>query len=401
MINWSKLGALFMCFSVISLGSSTVNGEPQDNHNSRKLRERRQAWDEWIESQRFSNPEKAQVAEIREWIERENQKIDAISTTNWRMKFLGLNKLKEELKQRLNVVIGPERSESLGFDDVLVVARPPWLVSVKAESSVLLKTDLEDDIGTLSSETQGFSLGLTVFPIEDLTLNLSLAGGYTDYHFDDALSLDPRFGDPIDEASSLKLSVSMQWQVTGKWTMLFSASSSGSAEERADFEDSIVYGGLFGASYRLSKQLQIGLGVFARTRLEDDVNVFPIPLIRYELEFNEIYKLIIGLPDGVKVVASVAKTLSVSAKLGASGALNFQDTRLDNKGFAPKGILRQTAIPITLGVDWRAHPVLSVNFELGVILYQKLEIDDRNGRSLTDVTAKPQTFLSVSVKLRF
>ncbi|MDF1664168.1 MAG: DUF6268 family outer membrane beta-barrel protein [Planctomycetota bacterium] len=363
--------------------------------------ERDSVWEEWILEQGFSKWANASIDEVREWVLKEELKIKRLEEESWRDAFIARKRLVRRIENRLTDIVGVGAVDDLVVEDVLVTVRPPVLFSGKAVASELFRTDLKDGPGQLSSRSQLVSFGASIFPSDGVMLSLKLSAGTVDYSFDRANSLDPVFGDPIDNSSSLKASLILRWRVTREWSAIMTLSAQGSSEDQDDFEDGITYLGIFGASYRVSKSLQLGLGLFAQTRLEEDPRAFPIPIIRWTLRFSEDWTLFFGLPDGLKLNYSINDKLTISAKIGSRGALNLQDTRLNNNDFAPRGVLRQTLVPVSLGFNWKILPILVLEAETGVIVFQRLEIDDRRGRNLTEDQVKPQPFLSFNLSFRF
>lgn len=255
--------------------------------------------------------------------------------------------------------------------------------------------------GRFSSTSARGSTQVSLPLSKSLFLSFGLGGGKTSYHFEEAFMLDPILGKPVGQVISAHTSVSLSFVLTRQWSILLSVNATMTAEHGAAPTEGLTYGGLFGVSYRVSKQLQLGLGVFANTRLEAEARLLPIPLIRWSLDLSEHLTLILGLPDGVRLSYSFGKSTVISLKSGFGGALNIQDARLDDDGFAPGGVLRQTLIPISLGVEWQPLAFSLLSSELGLIAYRQFEIDDKRGRRLTEDSTAPAFFLSIGVKFRF
>lgn len=358
-------------------------------------------WEEWIDDQSFSDAERVRVETVRAWVAEKEVEILRLEQECWRDAFIARRKLIRQIERRLKAIVDDDAVDELVLEDTLQTIRPPVLFSSKVTSSQLFNADLRDGPGDFSSNSQNVSLGASIFPSDGLMLTLRLSAGRVDYNFDRAFSLDPVFGDPVDQANSLRASFMVRWRVSRRWSAIANMSVQGSAEDESDFEDGMTYLGIFGASYRVFKGLQLGLGLFAQTRLEEDPRVFPIPIIRWQWDFAVDWTLFFGLPDGLKLSYRVTDKLTVAAKIGSRGALNIQDTRLDRRGFAPRGVLRQTLVPVSLGFDWKILPIVVLEANAGLIVFQRFEIDDRRGRELTDDRSRPQGFLSVNLSVRF
>jgi hypothetical protein len=126
-------------------------------------------------------------------------------------------------------------------------------------------------------------------------------------------------------------------------------------------------------------------------------------MIRLRLDLTDELRLLVGNEGAVRLVYSPVRSLELSLGVRFRGAIGTSDVRLDEHGFARDGVYRSTLIPIELGVEWRplGRERLSVTLRGGLIAYQKLEIDDERGHSLTDVHADPAGYLSFELRWSF
>jgi hypothetical protein len=81
------------------------------------------------------------------------------------------------------------------------------------------------------------------------------------------------------------------------------------------------------------------------------------------------------------------------------GLLN--ESRLNDSGVAPDGVLRETRVAVGLEALWKPHRAVQISAIAGFTAWGKFEVDDADGHELdtTDLDAAP--VLALSAKLWF
>lgn len=309
--------------------------------------------------------------------------------------------LKAELQTRLAQVLTLEQLEQVDLDELFPRKIPPLLFTVRGSAQTTFRSGFDEGRGDVATFGYQASVQARIALGDRVGLTLSLGGGETHFDFDDATELDPLRGDPFNRLVNGRVSLGLTWQITKRWTAFASANASAAGEQDAVFEDSITYGGAGGISYAFHKNFSLGIGFSARTRLEDDPQIIPLPIIRLRLDFTEQLRLTLGVPQGLRLTYAPLPELEFSLTGGFGGLMGIPDARLDDEGFAPEGVFRQTTIPITVVVDWRPLPILKISLEGGLIAYRKYEIDDARGHSLTEVKTDPTGYVQFSFGLTF
>lgn len=250
----------------------------------------------------------------------------------------------------------------------LFAARAPSIVLSFEESlRATLAAPFDDGPGDVSTIGLGVGGELRLALAPSVALTIDVRADQTEFHFSDAveLALD---GEPFETLYSGRVSLGLTWQLTERWSAVVNGSISTGVEDGVDPEDGFVYGGFGAATYAFTERFALGFGVLFRTRLEDDPRVIPLPIVRLRVDFREDLWLTLGVPQGLRLTYRPVEGLEVSLTGGLSGALNAQDSRLDDRGFAPRGVFRQTTVPVAVVLEWRPLATFRIELEGGAIV---------------------------------
>ncbi len=264
---------------------------------------------------------------------------------------------------------------------------------------VAFETDLGDgpsDVGVQRIGT-AFTVGV---PIEEnMTLILSPSFEYSHYDFDKATGLIAGTADPFEDLTSSSMTARLEVKQDDTWGWFVGAMVISSLESGADFGDSLTAGAGAGVSYQINDRSSIGFGVGMRTRLEDDVIVYPVIYGRHE--FNDQWALTssgsAATGGGMALVYDYSETLAFAL----SGTWEFREYRLDDGGALPDGVMTDQRIPVGLGVRWKAEPNLTINAEVGVFAWQEFQIDNSSGDEISDDNPDATAYVSFGVSYKF
>lgn len=255
----------------------------------------------------------------------------------------------------------------------------------------------------------GFARGLVGAALEgearvgkQTTLSMGLSASRLIYAFDRETTILPGGQEPWDGANFFGVSVGGGYAFDQQWRSFASISVNSAGEENADFGESLTYGGVAGFTYSSSKTLTLGLGLAARSRLEDDAFVLPFPILQWD--FDEQWRFYIG---GSSVGGSAAAGIgfaytpdpAVTLSLGFGGFGLGGEFRLDENGPIPGGVARDNFSQLVLGLDWRPHERVTVSAFAGATFFGELEILDNGGVTIyeSDVDNGPVFGLSVGI----
>lgn len=255
-----------------------------------------------------------------------------------------------------------------------------------------------DDGGDVAITRAGAKASVT-FPIATrnaFTVSLGAEGSW--YDFSNTTGFGAGNAEPWEDIRIYTLEASYFASLNDRWSLILGASIESGMEEGADFNDSLTYTGILGATYSVSKSLSLGLGAYFGTRLEDDAYIFPIPFIQWQID--EKWRLG-SRPStrGGRFALSYQATETVA--VFAFAGFESRDFRLDNEGANADGIGRDRRIPVGLGVDWSPNPQISVDVIAGVDAWSQYTLDDSDGDEISEQDGEVAPFIGAQIAFQF
>jgi hypothetical protein len=271
--------------------------------------------------------------------------------------------------------------------------------SAYLEGSFLSETDFDSSIGTfeyitinagINARTKigdagtlsvGFDAGLINYDIKPSATSVVGDAASIGAEFDDitTLSLIGTYTDRTDEGST--------WYIGGG---LLSG-----AERDAEFGDSID--GLIAGGYlhRVNNNLEIGIGVYARTQLDDDVLIVPVPQVKYTIDQRWS---ISTKGAGLKVNYKSSDALTY----GISGEYESVSFRLDSThAAAPGGMVNQRGFPIAFYAQYAPNDLIQISGKVGSVIGSEIEILSTSGSEVATQDIETGVFGSIMVSFRF
>jgi hypothetical protein len=270
--------------------------------------------------------------------------------------------------------------------------------SVNFKGSYTFESDLDEGAGSVSVSRAGAAVDLD-FPVAGRSAIIAGVGAEASfYEFSDA---EPPFGEadgPVETTRELDLSLGFRTQVSDRVSLRAVALLRSSGESGADFGETLTYGGAVGVAYAASERLILGVGIGARTQLEEDALVIPLPLIVWRA--TDKFTLRTGggaRGPGIEASYALTDTLTLSADVGYES----RDFRLDDEGVAPDGVFRDRRVPVALGVTWKAGEQVELGLRAGAFVWQNYELNDANGDDITDSDADIAPFIEARAGFSF
>ena len=240
------------------------------------------------------------------------------------------------------------------------------------------------------------------FPLTGSVFGFANAqAGFTRYDLEDAATLDPVGGDPIESSSDVNLQGGVLWRLSPRWQLMVSGSLSSSGEDRV--EDGVTGGGLAAISAKLNEFVTLGLLALGRTQLEAEPTLLALPLVELRLPLWDTLELQFGTRSGVGLSYFPTASLELRCGVTLAGAVGTADTRLSRANeLSPRGILRRQSVPLLFTLQWTPTAWrLQLRLSAGAIVYQRLEIDDERGKSVTDDRSDPAAFFELGLRWTF
>ncbi|OAB61149.1 hypothetical protein AY599_18170 [Leptolyngbya valderiana BDU 20041] len=250
-----------------------------------------------------------------------------------------------------------------------------------------------DAVTTLSRSA--FSLVWVASRQTQAIFNLSNEFAY--YDFDDAFKVDPIDGEPFGSFSRQNLDVVVNHRIARQWSIQGLAGVGLTRERSADLGDSVVWRTGVGSTYHATENISLGVFILANSRLEDDVEILPLPQIEATFEFDEHWTLILGSREGATLRYRANDELAFRLQAG----YQERQYRLDDDGFAPDGVFQDKSIDLMLGVQWTPAPGLEVTAGVGSQLWRRFKIKDGDGNRLTRSETDPTLTLQAGLSYSF
>lgn len=278
----------------------------------------------------------------------------------------------------------------------LSAERGPLNFSFEGAYAIQSDTDLDDGSGEFSVDRTFVRGGLAYRLDNGTTLGLSLSYGQFDYDFD--LS-GPALWDDVEDYA---ISAFARFETAGP-TILIAPSLRYALEDGADESDGETYGAFLGATWEIGDNLTIGpgLGVFTEIGEDEDLNIFPILLIDWEITDRWMLSTgpTLGASQGPGLTLSYA--WSDALTLGLSGRYEKQRFALNDSGPAPGGVGEDRSFPLILSANYSPNPGVALSAFAGVELGGTLTLEDTDGNTVFEEDYDPAPLFGIAARLRF
>lgn len=202
------------------------------------------------------------------------------------------------------------------------------------------------------------------------------------------------FGDAVESARSDELSLKYRRALRGKWSFFGGASMRSSIESGAEWGEGVTCAMLGVWRYSVSEDLGLSIALIGATRLEDSPMVFPFPAIDWRITD----RLSLRTERGVTLAWDLDGERLWVVEWAAE--YDSRDFRLDDEGAAPRGVLRDNRIPVSMGVRYAPNPGVSARCWLGADAWREYELADEDGDSVDEETGSPAWAGGIEISFR-
>jgi hypothetical protein len=277
-----------------------------------------------------------------------------------------------------------------------IAERRPARVSITLGASASYRFESDFDSG--SSDVSIARVGADAeagFLVGDRSrLALSFGTEHSFYDFSPMGVLVPGGVDPFDTIHDYTMGARFTTRINDSWSALLGAGVQSSGESSADFDDTLTYNGLVGASYQVNEKLSIGAAIVISSRLEDDVVVIPVPTITWNID--DRWRL---ESKGAGLLLSYKA--SDDLRVGLQGAFERREFRLDDMGPLPSGVIRERRVPVGLWTRWTPAPNISIEGTLGADVYVEFESLNSSGVKFAEDETDPAVYAGLALSIRF
>ncbi|MEM9662601.1 MAG: DUF6268 family outer membrane beta-barrel protein [Planctomycetota bacterium] len=233
-------------------------------------------------------------------------------------------------------------------------------------------------------------------------LGVSLNQVSSFYDFQESAAF-PGSGDPLDYALAANVGLSLIHLYDRQWRFIAAANIGFSGEIDADFQDSIVGGGILGARYQVNPDLSIGANLIVQTRIQNDTVIFPVPTVDWQI--SDYWNLQLGtlnqLPGTVTGGLAVTHDLTDTIDIGGFVGGAFGEYRLaDDNSSVSSGILEDTAIPLGTFLTYDYSPNVSIRGSVHAVVWREITLRSTGGGSVGEVEYQPTLAASLGVQIK-
>jgi hypothetical protein len=286
---------------------------------------------------------------------------------------------------------------SLGQDPDAAPEPDPVRFKLSGTFQYLLETDL-DGGGTVDIARINGAVGADFELSEDMKLGVNFALEFDKYDFGGVSDLGP---DPWDDILFLTMGAQLQFALTDQWLLWGGPVVQFAREDGADWDDAVTGGGTIGATYIVNERLVIGGGVGIASKLEDDVLVFPV--ITLDWQIHDRWRLTSNAgPEGIVGVGlELVYEISDAWEAGFGGRYEYRRYRLDGSGTAPDGIGEETSFPLWGRISYTFNENFGLDLFLGVGLAGELKLENSSGVRLADADYDPAFTVGLVGRVQF
>ncbi len=257
-----------------------------------------------------------------------------------------------------------------------------------ANTTYYSDVDFDDALGTIESwQTR---LGITMITnLEGGRWAVGFDAEYTDYDFTTT-------GTPatFDDVTILTLTTSYTAQLDNGNTWFVGGSVNAATESGAAFDDSIA-GTVFGGyRHKVNENLQLGLGLAIKTRLEDDVLILPLPQFKYNMGNG-------WTVENHRVGAKIMYAANDALSFGVIGEYESRSFRLDDTNAISGGAATETRVPIAFQVEYTPSKAVQLHGQIGASVGSSLEFFDTNGNTVSERDFDASVFFGFGGTIHF
>lgn len=275
---------------------------------------------------------------------------------------------------------------------------PPPTAELSLSGQHNFASDFSDAEGEVAVSRAAADVGMTFATSQRGRLTVGLGAERSMYSFDNATGFVSGSDEPWDDIMTAQASLRFSRQHDGAWSYFAGVDITSSAQDSAEFSDSLTYGGAVGVMYGESRSLRYGVALGVHTRLEDDASVFPIPIVAWQ--FDERWTLASGPRRGGGQVSLSYKAMD-ELELSLNVGFESRDFRLASDAPVTNGVGRDSRLPVSVAAKWKVHPQVTVSAEAGANFNQEFTLDDESGNRVNKLDADMGFFAGVGVTVSF
>jgi len=276
-----------------------------------------------------------------------------------------------------NVLMDQDVGETLELKAINVLAQP---VKPRVHGSLVLgagadmENNLKDGGGYARAIRESMLAGLDVPIAEKTAISGSFEREFSQYDLD----LNPP---SISGIGAMHLSITRfgliaRHQLGERWSLFAIGDITFSTENHASWSDGMTYGGIVAVRQQVNKSFAWQVGVIARTRLEDQALILPIPGIDWKI--ND--RLALRTAQGVTLSYDLVGDKHWLFDAGVS--IENRIYRMDSRSQLPDGIFIDRFIPLVTALSYQFWRGTFVKFSVATPFYRQYKFCSSDGTTV-------------------
>jgi hypothetical protein len=269
--------------------------------------------------------------------------------------------------------------------------------TASVSSAHQFKSDI-DGGGDVSVTHYGVGVG-GVIPLTDkFGLRTSLSYDREEYNFSDSNAFD--ITDPWRQVDRIGLSVRLRYALTHKWNIDAGPVVQYAGETGAQFDDSLMYGGIVAAVYRANPEFSIGFGAGVFSRFHETM-IFPSLIVSWKITD----RLRLGNGSAIGLIGPAALELSYKLadnwEAAIGGGYRSSRFRLDQNGPAHGGIGENRSWPIYARITGKLGSVIHIDLYGGADFRGEMKLQDASGNDIRSLDYNTAPILGLNIRASF
>lgn len=263
------------------------------------------------------------------------------------------------------------------------------------------ETDI-DSGGEFSVDTLSAGLDVAAQLSRETSLTVRTNIGVAAYDFGGI----PAAIEPWDDVHTLAFGAVLAHEMNDEWSVFGGPVFQFSRESGADWGDAFTAGGVGGLTWRANDDLLIGAGAGIMSQIEDDVRIFPIIIVEWQL--TQKWRVSSRGPSGGRTSVEFAGIeliwqASDAWEFALGGGSSFSRFRLDDDGdgLAPDGVGQDEYMPVWLRASWHPSARCSIDAIAGFAFGGELSLDDESGDGIASTDYDQAPFIGLFGSIRF
>ena len=252
--------------------------------------------------------------------------------------------------------------------------------------------------GSVAVYRYSLSAGSSV-PVNDkVNVGFGLSYEFDDYNFSRLSGF--AVPDPWNDITRVGLITRVAYRLSPEWSLFAAPVVQYAGEDGAKFSDSLLYGGVAGALYRLSSTFMIGLGAGVFYRLEE-TSFFPALIFSWKitdrLRLGNSFRTGPSGPAGLEL----AYTIDRNWEAAIAGGFRTYRFRLDDHGPVPDGIGQTDSFPVFARLSRRLPWHLRADLYAGAAFGGKLRLEDSNGHEIDHASYNTAPLAGFAISMHY